>query len=260
MIELEIVTFTVLIPILLLASLVLFIVLSVRNRAKIKGKIGEFNIASRIKRLKQDEYKVLNNIILKTKNNHTVQIDHIIVSLYGIFVIETKNYEGWIFGNENAEKWMQIIFKEKYQFRNPIKQNWSHIYALKELLSDYSNVRYIPIVVFSGDGILKEITSSVYVIYDTEILRVIEMESSEKIISRDDILKIVSTIENNNIQNKEIEKEHVEDIQKTLMEKQLKKENLICPKCGNSLKLRNGKYGQFYGCTNYPYCHFTMKS
>lgn len=120
-------------------------------------------------------------------------------------------------------------------------------------------MRYVPIVVFSGSAILKEISSSVYVIYDTQILKVIERESAEKIISENDVLKIVKTITESNIQDKETEKEHVENIHKAIIERQLKKENLICPKCGNELKLREGKYGKFYGCSNYPYCHFTMK-
>lgn len=247
------------IPIILFIGLFSVLIFLAKNKAKIKGKIGEFNISSRLNHLNQNEYKVLNNIILRTKNNRTIQIDHIAVSVYGIFVIETKNYKGWIFGNENAENWMQVIYKEKHQFRNPVKQNWSHIYVLKELLSDFPNMRYVPIVVFSGSAILKEISSSVYVIYDTQILKVIEREAAEKIISENDVLKIVKTITESNIQDKETEKEHVENIHKAIIERQLKKENLICPKCGNELKLREGKYGKFYGCSNYPYCHFTMK-
>lgn len=247
------------IPIILFIAVFAVLIFFAKNKAEIKGKIGEFNISSRLNHLNQNEYKVLNNIILRTKNNRTVQIDHVVVSVYGIFVIETKNYKGWIFGNENAENWMQVIYKEKHQFRNPVKQNWSHIFVLKEFLSDFQNMRYIPIVVFSGSGILKEISSSVYVIYDTQILKVIERESAEKIISENDVLKIAKTITESNIQDKETEKEHVENIHKTIVERQLKKENLICPKCGNELKLREGKYGKFYGCSNYPYCHFKMK-
>lgn len=247
------------ISIILFVALFVFLIILTKNKTKIKGKIGEFNISSRLNRLNKNEYKVLNNIILRTKNNRTVQIDHIVISIYGIFVIETKNYKGWIFGNENAENWMQVIYKEKHQFRNPVKQNWSHIYVLKELLSDFPNMKYIQIVVFSGSAILKEISSSVYVIYDTQILKVIKRESAEKIISENDVLKIVKNIAESNIQDKKIEKEHIENIHKTIVERQLKKENLICPKCGNELKLRKGKYGKFYGCSNYPYCHFTMK-
>ena len=71
----------------------------------------------------------------RTGGEATSQIDHLVLSEYGIFVIETKRYKGWIFGSEKAENWTQVIFKEKHQFRNPVKQNWSHVYALKSVLT-----------------------------------------------------------------------------------------------------------------------------
>ena len=77
-----------------------------------------------------------------------LQIDHVVVSIYGIFVIETKNYSGWIFGDENSQYWAQVIYKTKNRFYNPILQNRGHIKALQGLLQDYSHIRYIPIVVF----------------------------------------------------------------------------------------------------------------
>lgn len=245
--------------ILIIIAFFLLLTFAKRNSPKIKGKIGEFRIASRLLLLDQDNYIILNNIILRAKNGKTVQIDHIVISIYGIFVIETKNYKGWIFGNEAAENWMQIIYREKHQFRNPVKQNWSHIYALKDLLADFPNAKFIPIVAFSKNADLKKINSSVPVIYETKILRTITKESKEQILSHDEIEKIFRIIESSNIESKETEKEHVENIQKTIIERQLRKENLICPKCGAELKLRSGKYGKFYGCPNYPYCKFTMK-
>lgn len=125
-------------------TLLAFFIFLAKNRAKIKGKIGEISVASRLNLLNHNDYKILSNVVLQTKNGGTVQIDHIIVSVYGIFVIETKNYKGWIFGNENAENWLQVIYKEKNQFRNPLKQNWSHVYALKNLIADFPNAKFIP--------------------------------------------------------------------------------------------------------------------
>lgn len=92
-----------LIPIVFFIAVIPLLIFLARNSSKMKGKFGEFKTSSRLKHLTKNEYKVLNNIILKTKNNRTAQIDHIVVSVYGIFVIETKNYKGWIFGNENTE-------------------------------------------------------------------------------------------------------------------------------------------------------------
>jgi hypothetical protein len=244
--------------IIFIALLILFIFLRV-NSTKIKGSFGERNVAARLSFLNPNEYKIFNDLLLRTNNNNTVQIDHLVISIYGIFVIETKNYKGWIFGNENVENWMQIIYKEKHQFRNPIKQNWSHIYALKEILKDYKNIRYFPIVVFVGSAELKEIQTKRPVLYSNKLFGYIKSQSIVQNLSQEDIPKIISLLETKNIGNKENKKEHIQNIHKTTVERKIKTKNLICPRCNSELKLREGKYGKFYGCLNYPYCKFTMK-
>ncbi len=127
------------------------------------------------------------------------------------------------------------------------------------MLVDFPNVKFIPIVVFTGSGILKEISANSIVVYDTRLLRVIKNESREEILSQEEVNGIIQLIELNNIEDRKTEKQHVKNIQKNITENRLKAKNQICPKCGNELKLRSGKYGKFYGCSNYPYCKFTMK-
>lgn len=224
-----------------------------------RGEMGEHYVSKILSSLDENEYKVFNDVMLRTKNGKTTQIDHIVISAYGIFVIETKNYSGWIFGNEKAEYWMQIIYKERHQFRNPIKQNWSHIYALKEILKDYKNIRYFPIVVFVGSGELKEIQTKRPVLYSNKLSDYIKSQSIVQNLLQEDIPKIISILETKNIGNKENKKEHIQNIHKTTVERKIKKKNLICPRCNSELKLREGKHGKFYGCSNYPYCKFTMK-
>lgn len=204
-------------------ALITICIFIAKNRAKIKGKLGEISISSRLNLLNQNDYKILNDIILQTKNGRTVQIDHIVVSVYGIFVIETKNYKGWIFGNENAENWTQVIFKEKHQFRNPVKQNYSHLYALKDLLIDFPIAKFIPIVVFTKNGILKNISANSHVIYDTELLSTIKNESYEKTLSFEEVCNIETLIRSYNVENKTREKDHIENVRKTITESQLKK-------------------------------------
>lgn len=228
------------------------------NATKIKGWFGEKNISSRLERLESDKYIVLNDLLVKTENGNTSQIDHLVISIYGIFVIETKNYQGWIFGNEKSDKWTQVIYNRKNQFRNPVKQNWSHVYALKSILKDYSNLRYVPVVVFAGSAVLKNIVSNVPVIYDYEIRNFITEYPVEKCMTFEEVQRISSILQGKNIEDKEIRKAHVQNIHRTVIERQLKMENLICPRCNGELKLRNGKSGKFYGCSNYPKCRFTM--
>ena len=83
------------------------------NLPFIKGKLGEKSVATILSFLPKDEYVVLNDIMLKNGNS-TTQIDHIVVSIYGIFVIETKNYKVWIFGNAHKDYWTQNILGNKY--------------------------------------------------------------------------------------------------------------------------------------------------
>ena len=80
---------------------------------KIKGWLGEASINFLVRRmLDQNVYHLIPDVMLPTSDG-TTQIDHVIVSHYGIFVLETKNYKGWIYGNENDPQWTQVIYKRK---------------------------------------------------------------------------------------------------------------------------------------------------
>jgi len=189
--------------------------------------------------------------------SRTTQIDHIVVSNYGIFVIETKNYKGWIIGNEFDDYWTQIIFKRKEKLYNPIKQNFGHIQALKSVLNEFSDINYISVVAFTTKADLK-VTANTDVVYTVNLLRIIRKYNNETI---SDSVKeqIYNKLLSLNIDNKENRKEHIHAIRNNLAEKYKKVSDNICPECGGKLVLRNGKYGQFKGCSNYPRCRFTSK-
>ena len=91
-----------------------------------RGKKGELSVRMWLKLLSSDQYKIINDLLISS-HGHTSQIDHVVVSEYGIFVIETKNYQGWIYGGNYSEYWTQNIFGHKYELRNPILQNQGHI-------------------------------------------------------------------------------------------------------------------------------------
>lgn len=242
-----------------LVFIVFFLLVVLRKRTWInKGDQGEHHVSMILSSLNESEYKILNDVMLQTKSGKTTQIDHIVVSLYGIFVIETKNYSGWIFGHENSEDWTQVIYKEKHKFRNPVKQNQSHIFALKDLLVEYKDIKYFPIVVFVGNAELKDITSRTPVIYGNNLLKLVYSNSTNKCLSDKEIQEITNLILNHNVIDEDIRSKHVENIRQTVIDRKVKMENLTCPRCNGQLKVRNGKNGQFYGCSNYPRCRFTM--
>ena len=122
------------------------------------GQSGEVEVAEILSELPESNYRVLNDVLIKV-GNISIQIDHIVVSIYGIFVIETKNYKGWIIGKETSYEWTQCIYNFKNKFYNPIRQNYTHISVLKNILN-LSDHFFIPIVVFTDRAELK-ITSEI---------------------------------------------------------------------------------------------------
>jgi restriction system protein len=119
-----------------------------------KGVSGEFiiNVAARMF-LNKDVYHLMKNVTLPFEGG-TTQIDHIIISKYGVFVVETKNMKGWIFGNPNDKIWTQKIYKHSNKFQNPLHQNYKHIKALESILS-LNEQQVHSVVVFVGDSTFK---------------------------------------------------------------------------------------------------------
>lgn len=121
---------------------------------RFKGWVGESLVSSKASRyLPSEEYHAFNNVTLPDGDG-TTQIDHIHVSRYGIFVVETKNMTGWIFGAENQAQWTQTIYKRKTRFQNPIRQNYKHIKTLESLLR-LPLPRLYSVIVFTGDSTFK---------------------------------------------------------------------------------------------------------
>ncbi len=136
-----------LIPILLLAWLL--------KSPRIKGLLGEKMVQTRAAlKLDRKIYRPFHNLILPS-NGATTQLDHVYVSPYGIFVVETKNWTGWIFGSENQAHWTQVIYQNKTQLQNPLRQNYRHIKALAALLRQPENVFHSVIVFTNPDYTFK---------------------------------------------------------------------------------------------------------
>lgn len=102
------------------------------------------------KSLPRSEYAVLNDVLLPYKIPiRTSQIDHIVVSIFGIFCIETKSHAGWIFGSKAGRIFTQVLYRNKYRITpNPVEQNSTHIHALSQLLGAKIKVPIVNIVVF----------------------------------------------------------------------------------------------------------------
>jgi hypothetical protein len=100
------------------------------------------------------DYHLLNHVTLRLEDG-TTQIDHVLVSRFGIFVIETKDYKGWIFAGPRDRYWTQVLYRAKFRFQNPLRQNHRHVRAIQELLDFLPSDVVRPAVVFSGDAEFK---------------------------------------------------------------------------------------------------------
>ena len=218
-----------------------------------KGAIGEKRVARILEKLQEGKYSVINNLLLNN-SGYTSQVDHVVVSVYGIFVIETKTYQGIISGAESSEQWTQNIYGNKYEFRNPILQNYGHIKSLKQTLGDYKNVPFISIVAFSRQANLR-VSSNIPVVYWSQILDVIRGYENP-VIKESDVIRITRLLMASNTDSKETRKGHVKNVRANVKKRQETIASGKCPRCGGDLVLRKGKYGPFYGCSNYPKCTF----
>ncbi|MCY4472081.1 MAG: nuclease-related domain-containing protein, partial [Kistimonas sp.] len=119
-----------------------------------KGWMGEKLVSFALSmRLSKRKYHLINNVTLPTEAG-TTQIDHILISRFGLFVIETKNMTGWIFGSARQRQWTQKVYKKSYQFQNPLHQNDRHTKALARCLKVRNKV-FHSVVVFVGDSVFK---------------------------------------------------------------------------------------------------------
>jgi len=166
-------------------------------KSTFKGFFGEtvINVAMWLK-LEKDVYHRLNNVTLPLANGGSTQIDHVIVSVYGIFVIETKNYKGWIYGSENQKQWTQSFPNgSKFKFQNPLRQNYLHIKTLADLLG--LELSYFhSMVAFIGECELKTRDELPEHVLTSGMISYVK-KKQDKLLTEDEVTSIVEQIESN---------------------------------------------------------------
>ncbi|MBN1445459.1 MAG: NERD domain-containing protein [Candidatus Omnitrophica bacterium] len=220
-----------------------------------KGRFGEGTVRLSFKMLlDKDKYRIINNVTLPTENG-TTQIDHIILSVYGIFVVETKNMKGWIFGSADQKTWTQKIYSHTGEFQNPLHQNYKHVKTLQALLG-LNDKQIYSVVAFAGESEFKTDMPENVTSGGGELARFIKSKT-EQVFTESEVSEITAKIEEGRLTpSLKTEREHVKHVRQIAEEK---KAANLCPRCGSPMVLREVKKGQnsgkkFWGCSKYPQC------
>jgi predicted RNA-binding Zn-ribbon protein involved in translation (DUF1610 family) len=249
------------------------------------GYYGEFLTVKALEGISKNE-KFLANIYLNkaAKDNELTEIDVIYINEFGVFVLESKNYSGWIFGTDKSKYWTQTLNRNvKNKFYNPVFQNAGHISALKATLDSRFDNIYKSLIVFSERCQLKNVTvqtPNVYVVKRNHIRHTIKKFNQSVVLTIEDISEIHRQLSLHVKVTDAVKKAHIESIKAEVdkeetvianakdVGEQVESDNensivqpdaKICPKCGSVMIVRTAQRGenkgsQFWGCNNYPKC------
>jgi restriction system protein len=218
-----------------------------------KGHIGEglVRLAAHL-RLPQRRYRRLHNVTLDTATG-TTQIDHVFIARQGIFVVETKNMRGWIFGDEQQPQWTQQFAQRSFAFQNPLRQNYKHVMTLQatlgvELAQVHSVVSFVgssrfktpmPANVTQGAGFIRHIKS-----FRQKVFTQAEVDALYQ-----------ALLERRRAPTRATQREHIRNVKRRADPARQRP----CPACGQAMVVRTIKTGaragqQFWGCSGYPRC------
>ena len=186
-----------------------------------KGNYGEFLTFRYLEKL-NGHFRLLTNLYVPKKDGKTTEVDLVMLSERGVYVFESKNYSGWIFGNEQYKTWTQTLEnKQKHQFYNPIWQNNTHINAIKFALELDDENMYKSYIVFSERCTLKKInvtSKHVKVMKRNHLLKTIKQDIaySDKIFSPYEVDQIFKKLQQYSLADASIKEEHVRNIQRKI--------------------------------------------
>ena len=270
---------------------------TLRLRLERRGREGESAVCDVLSRLKRKDSIVLNDIMIPTGRGGSSQIDHLVISTRGIFVIETKSHVGYIRGYEHAEYWHQYVGDTERAFYNPLLQNETHLKAVRKLLSEEFDLPYISMIVFTGasgvdiasDDIVRHrrflparrykrtlqpekelrrtflsflwwkkpvtLDQSKIVVSINDLQY--EIERRRRLIERDELREVASTIEGSLLGASDARRDHVGYVREIAKSTERSIRYGICPRCGGRLRYVNHNGHRSYICGSFPECRFS---
>jgi len=186
--------------------------------------------------LRKDVYRRFHNVIIPAKNG-SAQVDHVLVSPFGLFIVETKNKKGWIFGSGDDAKWTQVIYGRKYPFQNPLRQT----YRQKKILAEYLELdefKIHTVVYFVGDCTFKTRLPDNVI---GSRLGTYVKRFQERVLSAHEINRILHKLERHVSESSLTTRDHVQSLRERHCS------TTVCPKCGSKLVERMARKGPHSG-------------
>lgn len=201
--------------------------------------------------LNSEVYQRFHDVIISTGNG-TTQIDHLLVSPYGLFIIETKNMKGWIFGSKNQKRWTLSLYGNNYSFQNPIRQAYRQKKIVSEFLGLNESIVHTVIYFVGGSKFKTQLPDNVINSQPGKYIK----QFKDRVLPPEEIDRVVGKIENYVSGSLLTTKDHI----RSLHERH--HSSTVCPKCGSNLVERTARKGpnagtKFLGCENFPQCRFT---
>jgi len=222
-----------------------------------KGLIGEWRVRLLLRQsLDKKLYYRLHDVTLPTKTG-SIQIDHLLLSPFGIFVIETKHMSGWIFGHPDQKQWTQKLNKKNFRFQNPLYQNYEHAKKVESLLG-FSGDTVHSVVCFIGNPRFKTPMPDNVTSRDT-LLDYIRSYSA-RLLTDEEVSDIYKAIHKNRLEP--TWENHFNHVAPIKLQHEVS-DNWPCPECGSRLVLRpkqsKEEKHQLWGCSSFPECRLTQR-
>lgn len=216
-----------------------------------KGRFGEWRVRRIIGRTKKGKRYVINDFMFVC-GGKSVQIDHIVINKNGVYVIETKNYSGTVYGTDAQKYWLQVLphGRGRKRIYSPVKQNAAHIYRLAAIFP--FKVYFTSIVVFVQNN-TKKLTSSTAVPISV-LKKRLALPQKPKPYTESEMERLYLALKEAQTEEVSLEN-HISVIKKA---RELIEHN-ICPVCQAPLVTRKNEYGEFFGCSRYPECTYIKR-
>ncbi|HVJ48727.1 nuclease-related domain-containing protein [Desulfitobacterium sp.] len=208
-----------------------------------KGEIGEYKIEVGLGQLPRC-YKLSSNLLFKTEQGFE-HIDHLVISPYGLFIIEVNNLSGIILGEETDLNWHQAITWRVKTFPNPLFKNQNSIEVLSKWVNLDEKLPIYSFVTFSRRSDLKVISGSVF--YDTDILTVIRKRTQQEVLSEAEVLAVYNKIGKANILDPNIRNKYSARLRKERLLQRPQYGDIRCRICQKAVSQRSARY-----CITHP--------